>query len=537
MDQSYIDIEHLHKPTPAWGPLQIYNFYRFGLSLSLLILLTFNRTFLGGYLPTLFLYTTLAYFVFSVLCLIGAYTRKPAYGVQAILAIFIDIISIIFIMHSSGGLDTGLGMLLIITVAASSILTPGLLSFLYTSMATIAVLLEQAISAYFNIFPHTAYTAAGIMGMVFFATALTTNAAEKKLKLTEQLSNKQKAELYKLEKLNAMIIQHMQTGVIVTDRYFHIRLINSAADKLLGEGKTHLGIHIKSANQELYDVMLLWKNNPNIENELFPISPHSIQAQAHFVHLEETDSNSTLIFIEDISQQVKEAQRLKLAAIGRLTASIAHEIRNPLGAISHAAQLLGESTSLEKSDTRLINIINDNTARTNKIIENILMLSKDKAPKPERIHLSSWLNDFIEQYVHPGNDSPKIDLFVSPEDTYIHIDPNQLYQVLSNLCLNGIRYSLKHSNKAEIKLSAGQDANTLIKYIDVIDYGPGIDDEQLKYLFEPFFTTEQTGTGLGLFIARELCQSNGAKLEYYRIPEGGSQFRITFELERRKKDD
>ncbi|MNZ68984.1 Sensor protein ZraS [compost metagenome] len=234
------------------------------------------------------------------------------------------------------------------------------------------------------------------------------------------------------------------------------------------------------------------------------------------------------MFLEDISQIAQQAQQLKLASLGRLTAGIAHEIRNPLGAISHAAQLLQESEVLDGHDRRLTQIIQDQSRRMNLVIENVLQLSRRRQANPQLIDLKYWLYRFAGELRENLRDTERLHLQAGQGSIQTRMDPNQLTQVLTNLVQNGLRYSTQQHGTGQVWLNLFRDSETELPVLEVLDDGPGISPEQQARLFEPFFTTETKGTGLGLYISRELCESNQARIDYKMRNEGGSCFRITF---------
>jgi len=217
---------------------------------------------------------------------------------------------------------------------------------------------------------------------------------------------------------------------------------------------------------------------------------------------------------------------MKLASLGRLSASIAHEIRNPLGAISHAGQLLSESESLGEEDRRMTNIIEDHSKRVNNIIENVMRISRREPAVPAEIELGSYLRDFVEEFRSSHElDSNTIKLNIKKKAIDARMDPGQLNQVLWNLCENGMRYS---KSKAALDLECAVREDSKRPYIDVIDHGPGIAADIVDNLFEPFFTTDSGGTGLGLYISKELCEANQATLNLQSNTEHGCTFRINF---------
>jgi two-component system sensor histidine kinase PilS (NtrC family) len=219
---------------------------------------------------------------------------------------------------------------------------------------------------------------------------------------------------------------------------------------------------------------------------------------------------------------------MKLASLGRLTASIAHEIRNPLGAISHASQLFRESPNLNVADKRLTEIITTNAARVNQVIENVLQLSRREPGKQVTIQLEPWLKKLIADLIrHQGFKEESIRLQIEPLTTEVFADPEQLRQLLSNLCNNAREHCDKKS--LQPRIVGGETKEYQHPILDVVDNGPGIAPEVAKQIFEPFFTTRNTGTGLGLYIAKELSETNRIRLEYIPGPTGGSCFRLHFE--------
>ena len=238
---------------------------------------------------------------------------------------------------------------------------------------------------------------------------------------------------------------------------------------------------------------------------------------------------ATLIVLEDRARLTAEVQQLKLASLGRLTAGIAHEIRNPLGAISHAAQLLGESPDLPDTDRRMIDIINRHSHRVNDVVENILRLSRQDMPRLETLRLADWI-DKVAASLRQVHDLDAEQLFseVSPDNTTVHVDPGQLQQVIDILVDNAVCHFDRDLGQLRIRLAGGASPGAGGPYIELRDNGPGIAGDDASHLFEPFFTTRHEGTGLGLYIARQLCEANQIRLEYLNTPTEGSCFRLSF---------
>src|SRR5690606_13668355 len=211
-----------------------------------------------------------------------------------------------------------------------------------------------------------------------------------------------------------------------------------------------------------------------------------------------------------------------------LTASIAHEIRNPLSAINHAAQLLGESEQCHEQDRRLTDIIQQHSRRMNRVIETVLELSRRRQSEPQLVDLTIWLAQFVSDFALAKPATDRVECEFEKEGILTRIDPNQLNQVLNNLCQNAFRYSGEPGTPRSIRIRLYESAETEPPTLEVIDHGPGIDERHVGQIFEPFFTTEASGTGLGLYISRELCESNQARLEYRRADPQGSCMRIVF---------
>jgi two-component system sensor histidine kinase PilS (NtrC family) len=318
----------------------------------------------------------------------------------------------------------------------------------------------------------------------------------------------------------------MRTGILVLDSERRVQLANHSALSLFGQ--THLdGQLIDDYSTALVERLQLWFNNPTLRPQSLKVARTGLELQPSFIALGLNEQRQTLVFLEDLAQVAQQAQQLKLAALGRLTAGIAHEIRNPLGAISHAAQLLNESEELIGADRRLTQIIQDHSQRMNRVIENVLQLSRRQQVVPQRLDLKQWLEQFVCTVREGATDRQQIHLNAGPGPFTTLIDPDQLTQVLDNLLRNAWRHSALAHEQAEVWLTLFIDPDSQLPTLDVLDNGPGVSAEQQAHLFEPFFTTSSQGTGLGLYLSRELCESNQARLDF-KPRQGGGCFRITF---------
>ncbi|HEY9135334.1 MAG TPA: ATP-binding protein [Pseudomonadales bacterium] len=513
-----------------WRLLQVYSYYRLFISATLvsLLLADFRPSDIGQFQPKLFLYTLATYTLFNICSLPITHRRIFDFNIQAFTFVLFEITCLILFTHSSGGITSNLAILLMVSVAAGNILIASRLATLLAAIATLAVIFESFyFTLHLNVNNTFSYSEAGIMGIAFFATAFLANGVAKRLRDSEILASEQALDLASLEKLNRQIIQRMRTGIIALDKDNNIKLINETALHLLNNPPDALNKALKSVSADLATQHQQWQSNPLERRTSFRANPNTPEIIANFAPLEQEPYDGTLIFLDDKTQLAQQAQNLKLASLGTLTAGIAHEIRNPLGAVSHAAQLLNESPELNNSDSRLIQIIQTNSTRMNAFIENILELSRRKTSQQQLFPLKGWLEKFILDFTENSATDSSIQLDISPDDIEVRIDSNQLIQVLTNLCENGLRYSKEKTGEALVYLHASLNTENLPQ-LDIIDRGDGIEPDLVDHVFEPFFTTEKTGTGLGLYIARELCESNQARLYYIPAASGGGCFRITF---------
>ncbi len=519
------------------APFRVYSWYRLALAVALIAMLALTRKepLVGGDNPPLFIALCGVYFLFTLLCLIFLPTTKQLSKQQLFVNFFIDIGILIALSHLSGGTTGGLGLLLLVSVAASSLLLSGQIALLVAALATLALLADTIYLLSSSTHTDQSLLTAGTLGTLFFAASLGFQVLSQRLRSSQQLAQERAADVSKLQNLNQLIVQRMRTGILVVDADSRIKMLNQAAAEFLHDDRGQPA-QAKLLDSDLQQQLDAWKKYPDTHSQAFRHSSTGPELMARFTALQNEQGSEqigdTLIFIEDSGQLAQRAQQLKLAALGRLTASIAHEIRNPLGAISHAGQLLRESPQLDSSDQRLTDIIVNHARRINNIIENVLQLSRRTPPNPRRIDLAAWLHDYVEEY-RQGHAAPAAITIHETVKVEVTVDTDQLSQALTNLLDNALRYSEQATGHASAELLVDGGAKQLPQ-LDVIDYGVGIAERDREKVFEPFFTTEAKGNGLGLYMARELCEINQARLHYLRNKDGQSCFRINFSHPDRK---
>jgi len=427
------------------------------------------------------------------------------------------------LMYSSGGLISGLGLLILVTLAASSLIARGRLAMFHAAIATIAILLEETYLAYTH-GETGSYLQAGLLSITYFVVAGLGHYLAKRLTVSEAIAQRQRVDLANLDAVNRLVIQDMHDGVIVVDGDNHVRQINTQAERLLGTmpGK-HGDITIANYSESLAEHIAEWRESGDIS--VLPLrSPGGTRSfRARIIPIGTKRALGAVIFLEDLSRLQAQAQQLKLAALGRLTANIAHEIRNPLSSIGHATQLLQEDERFDTMQKRLLEIIHDNTFRLDRMVQDILQLNRKDRGQPEPIHLAHYLPTFRQEFCQAEHVPPDVIMIKADSALSIHFDRYHLHQVLWNLCRNAWRYC--QQNTGSIRLVASQAPTENVIQLDVIDDGSGVPDEIQAQLFEPFFTTESTGTGLGLYIARQLAEANDATLDSMERAQGG-QFRL-----------
>lgn len=518
------------------GPLVIYGYYRILLAAALLLLflVEFDRSMrLGTYKPDLYLVAGAAYFVICLTTTFGTRLLAGRDRVQGLILTGTDIVALTVLAHASGGPSSNVAPLLVVTVAAGAILLPGRLGLLPAAVAALGMLYEHF---YFSIsrgLPlSSGSTQVGLLGIAFFGIAIATSRLARLLQDSEALARRRKEQISALEDINAHIIQRMRTGILVVDADGQVLLVNNAARQLLSFGhdlpeKSDL----KSISEVLAERVADWRLNGPSRQPVFRHRPGGAELAANMTPIIISGQQAVLVFIEDMTALGQNLQQMKLASLGRLAASIAHEIRNPLAAISHAAQLLNEATNLAQQDRRLVEIVQQQSLRLDRIVENVLQLSRRQAPRTEMLDLASWLRQFRKEYLENHDPGDDVGIHIANSGIQARFDSAHLQQVLQNLCDNGLRHGRKLRGSGKVLLAAGVDAVSGEPWLRIADNGPGIPAEQLPNLFEPFYTTESGGTGLGLYLARELCEANRARLTYLGAeasPEGTPCFVITF---------
>ncbi len=512
---------------------RVYAAYRSLLSLLLLIMLISpnTRELVGSLNPSMYLLVALAYLASNALLMGGLFGRMHGNNTLLFLIFFTDILAITLLSDASGGMISGLPILLVISVAASAIMIPQrTLSVLVAALSAIAILADslRLISIGYTdigtLFP------TGLLGLLLFGVALLVQVVAARLGKAEELARNRASDLYNLQRLNEQIVQHMQTGILLISDKGDAQVMNKAALRLLApqrSGSAEQGRELRDYSVELASQWQRWRDFRQHKATPITIDNDAPDVIANFRILQPDTEGKSLVFVEDYTPVKQYAQSLKLTSLGRLTASIAHEIRNPLGAVSHAAQLLQESPDLVDADRRMADIILDHSRRMNHIIESVMQISRREPPKPQVLLLADWLKDFVEGYVLTLEEGCEITIHCEYPELQIEFDPENLHRILRNLLENGMRHSALLTGKSSAELRVELDFTSNRCHIDVEDDGEGVAPADQSKLFEPFYTTVAEGSGMGLFLCKELCEINNATLSYMQSSRGKSCLRIS----------
>lgn len=504
-----------------------YIYYRLVMSilLTVLFLSGLGDQFLGVQSPLAFTYTGYTYiFVCSLSAIMHAIGRLRACGSHIIWVLTIDFIALTQMIFTSNSIIGGLGYLLLIPMAIGGTFLRGRTSVALAAFTSLLIIFNSLLNSLNSSNSDEYLLAAGLTGTVLFVTAIVFRLLSKKLEYSEEQIEKQVQKAKYLEGISQKIIEKIQSGIMVIDHEHRILLINDAAKNLT---ESHPYLKKPHDKKEIREALLSWKSRPSIPKDITITNHHNEKITINFTPLPGSDINAVMLLIEDEKKVQQQAQQIKLASLGRLTSSIAHEIRNPLGAISHASQLLDESESIQPSDQELLRMIQVNSQRIDQTISNILQFSRRRQSSPTMINLCDWLTQFTESY--QSSTQSKVITRFDKDHIYGRVDPNHLQQIITNLVDNGLTHSGKVDGENIVYLSAHIDTQSSLPFIDICDEGEGISKAHLKNIFEPFFTTKTQGSGLGLYLCKELCEANRIDIAYLQKTDTQkSCFRLRF---------
>jgi len=481
-----------------------------------------GQTALGERVATLFELSLVFYFVSVVGFIMLERRRWLHITTQFFLQNYIDILCIVAFIYASGGVQSGVGSLLLINIALLSQLSSTRHALLFAAIGTSTLLTAELIAAALYGRWAADFERTALLGILLFTTAWLLTVPLRRLmqrELAQTTKNRAALEAHEIATLNEEIIRELDSGVLVLNAQNQVVLVNDVARAMVGAEFTQLPAHLGRLCPGLMDSLEASRAQPNASVGSFIVDSTGQDILPYFAKL---STGGYLIRIDDHSAIRQQFQQLKMASLGRLSASIAHEIRNPLSAVSHATQLLQESSQMDEVDQQLLSITQNNTRRINRIIEDVLQLSNRQQIRRAPIDLTQTLEEFIIRFKNESLRSGSTITLDSELSLVAVFDPDHLDQVLWNICSNALVHN--QSTDIDITINAFQDTPSST-VIDIIDNGNGIADLERQKLFEPFYSTHHDGCGLGLYIIRELCELNKADI-LCMDTDKGAYFRI-----------
>jgi two-component system, NtrC family, sensor histidine kinase PilS len=516
-----------HASWELWRSLHVLNFYRLilGILLFSLVWVFGSELVLGQRDLSLFYQVSLVYITLSLLNFPLVRLQRPSFNIQLGLQVGTDIVCIVLLSYASGGTASNLGILLLVTLAAAGLICRGRITLFFAALASIAVLLEHSYSILTQDASGAQYMHASLLSIAYFAVAWAAHRLSKYATATEKLAALREVDVSYLAEANRMVIQDMPAGVLLVDERGVIRQANPGAARLLGYVFSGDRKEMLSDCSPLLGALYgVWRQSRTNRDEVLNLPLTHNEVKVRFLPVQREGFGGAVVVLEDMQRAQAQAQQVKLAALGRLTANIAHEVRNPLSSISYAAELLQEGEQLE-GQARLFNIILDNAFRLNSIVLDVLQVNRRDRVQKVEFDLAKQLPYFLENLQNTENFTPGIIEIEVAQGCVVNFDRGHFDQILWNLCRNALRYCQRQQGSVKINVSCSEDGH---KELEICNDGGTIPIELVQRLFEPFFTTSVGGTGLGLYIARELCEANGSRLEYKPTPEGAACFRISF---------
>ena len=443
---------------------------------------------------------------------------RPHFHPQLVLHVLTDLLGLVVLSSVWEGLGTALAVLRLASVAAAAVVSTRRQSAGFAAVLALLLIGQALWQLLQGEADGLQLLQAGLEGAAGFAAALGVNFLALRLEGEARLAQRRGQDVQAQLAVTRLVIAQLQQGVMVLDADGAVRALNPAAGSLVGIPETVGSVAPAAIDsqdwRELSEAIRRWRALPRQD-----AGPHELVLAAGtasprrvLVRLLQPpgDGGSLVILIEDLRQVEEQARQLKLASMGRLSASIAHEVRNPLAAIRHANGLLGEQLD-DPGLRRLAGIVESNTLRIDRIIEDVLSISRRHPPASEPLDAQTVLPSVVADFVESVDADPARVTCEVADPAPLLFDENHLRQVLVNLLGNALRHASPGPGAVRVSWCRRTDHRL---ELSVEDDGPGVAQELVQHLFEPFLTTEAQGTGLGLYLARELCHSNGAVLRY-----------------------
>lgn len=512
----------------------IYGVYRFVIASFLVMTNLVLNSHKAGVVTTPSVIEQLSlglYVAVSLFLLIAFFLFRKKVRTQLFVGFVVDVVFLMLGIIYSQISDFQIILLYMVVIATSYMLLPLNKSNIITVLVVLSILHHQFFHLIFDGPADKDLLSINdslLLSVSLVAVGFLSWSISQRLAKTEQSLLLHAEEVEKLHAINQAVVKNMVNGIIVLDHDKNIVMINDTAQQMLG---LSINEEYGSQAQTLELSRTLIKNHPNLIGWYRSVSA---KYPAEFIYdatpqmMSDADDDlvyavdklrvsskplldqGQILVIEDLRREQSQAQQLKLASLGQLSASIAHEIRNPLAAISTASELLIEDADDNDVNAEYYQMIYQQTKRVNTIISDVLSLSRQAMPVQSLLDACVWAKQFVDEHY------PRESVMVVGEDVPMpfYFDVGHLEQVMTNLINNALRHTIHQFDDSDVKIRLTKTVSGA--FIDVLDYGDGVSEQDLPNLFNPFFTTSQKGTGLGLYLSQSFSEANQAKIRYFR---------------------
>ncbi len=444
-----------------------------------------------------------------------------------LLTIGVDLLAFTTLHLLAPGSSLNYVALLVMPVLMAGVLTPRTMALATAAGVTLVLLGGAVLAVPHGGDPSLALTQAGLAGSGFFVLAVLSSELAARL-AREELTSRGSLEMARQQaQLNRLVIEEMQDGVLVIDRTGRVRAANPAARRLLAptgmcrsapfqmRGVAAWDGLVNSAERAFVDVA--WPEaGRDVELMFEPGLTRTLRVRVRFTGKSEPQAGEEfcVLFLEDVRNMQARSRQEKLAAMGRVSAGIAHEIRNPLAAIAQANALLAEDAA-DASQRQLTKMVSDNVDRLKHIIDDVLAAAPSLAHDLPPLDAAAQVQAVCVEWANAagvGLGETGLLTLTLPEEAFgVVFDAEHLRRVLVNLLDNAKRHASAAVGAIEVRVDSRDETRA---FLSISSDGPRIPPDVERHLFEPFFSTRSRGTGLGLYICRELCERYGASIDY-----------------------
>lgn len=438
--------------------------------------------------------------------------------------------------------------LLVMPVLMAGVLTPRLLALATAATVTLVLLATAGLGIADGGDLTLLLSQAGLAGIGFFVVSVL--AGELAVRLArEEKSARGSLELARQQaQLNRLVIEEMADGVLVVDRGGRVRAANPAARRLLAPEGTSRSAPFQLRGVPAWGALVAAVERAFAERAwpeagrdvVLPFAPEThrtLRVRARFTRRREPGAGEEycVLFLEDVRTVQERSRQEKLAAMGRISAGIAHEIRNPLAAIAQANALLAEDAT-EPAHRQLTRLVGDNVERLKRIVDDVLEAAPGQLQEASALDAVAQLATVAAEWAGTADDAePRLsapgvresrrrmlEIALPEARVGVLFDAEHLRRVLVNLLDNALRHASGAPGSIRLELAAPAAGDERVSFSVLSDGAPIAADVE-PYLFEPFFSTRSRGTGLGLYICRELCERYGARIDYRLHPAGAAR--------------